>query len=422
MTQRTTLCLVNVSGQDIREVRVKADQGFAKGCEPQQFVKGALANNDALCGYVELEGGRAWMSFDVTFADGTTLTFGVDQQDAFDKHVGTVPHDGPAQAFVWRSTGGNVDSRSHGTQGIYLRTAATVNHSSWMRDVVKRRPDVRLCDLVMPGSHDAGMYETHDYPLGGGGSWAKTQSYNFVNQLIAGSRYFDIRTCQHQGAVVTYHGDTGYGAYGASLSDILRDVKSFLQSPAGKDEVVILKFSHGYKDAAAGTVAAIQGLGDLLFKSPTAVNLATLPIQSSRMQGHVVAVMGDPYSGYIDPAKGLFAYHDIPVKENPHSITAKDMTVYDNYANDTAYQDMAGDQLGKLQTYGGLGKDYLFLLSWTCTGSSAVRDIEVLAGMANPWLPALISRIRRDGTVLPNVVYIDFVDAYLGGAILAANR
>ena len=107
MTKRTTLCLVNVSGQAVREVSVTTTSGFEKGNAPSDFLKGGLANNDALCGFVELTGGRAWMTFQVTFDDSTVITFGLDQEDAYDKHVGVVPHEGPSPAWVWRTSGGS---------------------------------------------------------------------------------------------------------------------------------------------------------------------------------------------------------------------------------------------------------------------------------------------------------------------------
>lgn len=417
MTQRTTLCLVNVSGQ-AAQVSVTTTAGFEKSSDPSTFIHGSLADNDALCGFCELTGGAAWMTFHVTFADGTEIKFQLDQEDAYTKHIGAVAHVGTSPVYVWRTAGGNVDSGSHGTQGIYLRQASPIVNSTWMADLVTRRPTARLCDIIMPGSHDAGMYETHDYPLGGGGSWAKTQGLTMMQQLIAGSRYFDLRTCLDKNSqLVTYHGDTGYGAYGAPVASILRDVKDFLQG-AGAGEVVVLKFSHGYRNASAATISAITtDLAGLLHTGPRSVNLATQ--QLSSMAGKAIVVLGDPYQANINPSQGLWDYHDTDLHPGP--ITGQDLTVYDHFADDIAYLDMAADQEGKLKNYGGLGQSYLFLLSWTCTGGSAVRDIEVLAGTANPWLPKLLADQKRAAANLPNIAYIDFLDEYLARAVIAAN-
>jgi hypothetical protein len=419
MTKRTTLCLVNVSGQAVREVSVTTTSGFEKGNAPSDFLKGGLANNDALCGFVELTGGRAWMTFQVTFDDSTVITFGLDQEDAYDKHVGVVPHEGPSPACVWRTSGGSVDSGSHGTQGIYLRPASAVNNSDWMARLVESKPALRLCDIVMPGSHDAGMYETHDYPLGGGGSWARTQGQNMMQQLIAGSRYFDLRTILDKtDQLVTYHGESGYGAYGAPVADILEDVKLFLKSTLGSGETVVLKFSHGYRNAISATIQAITThLSGLLHTGTASTNLATQLL--SKTKGQVLVVLGDPYNKNINPAEGLWDYHDSDLKPGP--ITGQGLTVYDHYADDVAYLDMASDQEGKLKNYGGLGQSFLFLLSWTCTGGAAVHDIEVLAGTANPWLPKLLSEQKRKNGKLPNIAYIDFFDEYIGRAVIAAN-
>ena len=39
--------------------------------------------------------------------------------------------------------------------------------------------------------------------------------------------------------------------------------------------------------------------------------------------------------------------------------------------------------------------------------------------MANPWLPKLLSGMNN--AEKPNIVFLDFVDPYLCGAVIAAN-
>ena len=102
-----------------------------------------------------------------------------------------------------------------------------------------------------------------------------------------------------------------------------------------------------------------------------------------------------------------------------NSATPGHPNVYDNYANDGTYEKMAADQEFKLEKYSGWGNGYLFLLSWTLTGGGVVSDIEVLAGMANPWLPKKLFEIP--GTRTPNIVYLDFIDPYLCRAIVESN-
>lgn len=428
MSERTTLCMVNSSGQFIKSINVTAENGFESDWSPSGILQNALPDNWSLCGFVEMTDDPCNFTVNLTFASGT-LQFTSNQYECKGKHVGVIPHTGTAPNLeVWRSTGGNVGPSTHGTNGIYIRSLPVPDNSGWMGALLAVKPQVTLNNLVMPGSHDAGMYETHDYPGGGGGSWAKTQNLSILQQLQAGSRYFDLRICINDGHLQTYHGDTTLGAYGALLGTIMGDVKTFMQSPAASEEVVILKFSHSYKNSVERTVQVVKLLGNLLYTHATkdgnahalpAINLATMPL--SALKGKVVAVFEDEYSDYWSPDEGIFPYYDTPKWSKPSNIEPNALTVYDHYANDGNYLDMYKDQNYKLTNYGGWGQDFLFLLSWTLSGYSDIRDIEVLAGMANPWWPMKMENIQVTNSNKPNIVYIDFVDPYLCNSIIALN-
>ncbi|HEV7587126.1 MAG TPA: hypothetical protein VGO40_03255, partial [Longimicrobium sp.] len=60
---------------------------------------------------------------------------------------------------------------------------AAINWMSFIRD------DVRLIDLVIPGSHDSATYSMH----GAARPFVQTQSYNLLAQLLCGIRYLDLR-------------------------------------------------------------------------------------------------------------------------------------------------------------------------------------------------------------------------------------
>lgn len=428
MSEKTTLCLVNCSGQDITNIKVTQQTGFENSTNgPSSFLKGALAKDRSLCGYVELDADTCKYTVELSFGK-ENLVFTDDQHLAKDKNVGIITHSGSAPNLeVWRSSGGNVGDDSHGTNGIYIRSLPQPDHSGWMHALQTAKPDVTLNQLIMPGSHDAGMYTTEDYNLGGGGEWAQTQSLSILGQLQAGSRYFDLRICKHKDHLRTYHGDTGYGAYGAMLGSIIGDVKTFLQSAPGMNEVVILKFSHSYKDSVERTVGVVKNLGNLLYKHPAqtlTINLATMKL--SDLAGKVVAVFGDEYSDHWNPDEGIFPYYD--TDSNPSVVKHNALTVYDQYANDGTYEEMENDQNNKLKQYAGWGQKFLFLLSWTVTGGGDVSDIRVLAGMANPWLPKKLGNIWKlyhnqpSFDHRPNIAYIDFIDPYLCRAIIDLNR
>ncbi len=55
MSLRTALCLVNFSGQNIKDVAVSDISGFETPTgDPSHFMKGSLAANSSLCNYVEI--------------------------------------------------------------------------------------------------------------------------------------------------------------------------------------------------------------------------------------------------------------------------------------------------------------------------------------------------------------------------------
>jgi hypothetical protein len=427
MSEKSTLCLVNSSGQSMN-ITVPTENGFESGSSPSEFLPNSLSNNCSICGFVEMTDNPCDFTVSLTFDSGT-LEFTSNQYESKEKHVGVIPHKGTAPNLeVWRSTGGNVGSSTHGTNGIYIRSLPIPDNSGWMGDLLARHPQITLNNLVMPGSHDAGMYETYDYPLGGGGSWAKTQNLSILEQLRAGSRYFDLRICINDDHLQTYHGETKYGAYGAKLGSIIGDVKTFMQSREASSEVIILKFSHSYKNSVERTVQVVKTLGALLYTHATKdangnslpkINLATMRLEA--LKGKVVAVFEDEYSGYWSPDDGIFPYYDTDTSSVPSNHTLNALTVYDNYANDGNYQDMYNDQNQKLTRYGGWGQNFLFLLSWTLSGYTDIRDIEVLAGMANPWWPRKMRNIQMNNSHRPNIVYMDFIDPYLCNSILALN-
>jgi hypothetical protein len=441
MSQRTALCLVNVSGKIIKSMSVKDVQGFENdgdfaGYLPDQ----ALPDNAAHCGYLEIDG-KATYTLTVNFGDGTSLSYDGNQSQALVKHAGIIPHKGDAKNVeVYRTSGGDVDGKSHGTTGIYFRAPTAPDNSGWMGKLLQARPTLSLSEIVLPGSHDAGLYEvsypfdvsTQNHP-----EWVTTQALRVGGQLRAGARYFDLRIRADKGTLCAAHwSDVGktYGALGAPLNDILNDVVDFLQGK-GHGEVVVLKFSHA-ADAAVAEKAVkrvkdIVGGAKLLYNpAGAAINLATAPLlkttAKSEMAGKVVAVFGGDgtaFDKFCDPAEGIFSYHDMPLDNASNAnveIPRSRLYVYDHYSNDGTYSKMLADQTPKLAKYGGLGKKYLFLLSWTLSGGGVVSDIEVLAGIANPWLPKLLSETKHSD--LPNIAFLDWIDPYICGTVIAANN
>lgn len=110
-----------------------------------------------------------------------------------------------------------------------------------------------------------------------------------------------------------------------------------------------------------------------------------------------------------------------------HQTHREYLRVYDSYSNTNLIDDMVEDQNRKLQNYGGLGKDYLFLYSFTLTVQSAIRlspqhySIELLGNISRAKLPLQLQRMREGELKKPNIIYYDFVDSWSCSAIIQLN-
>lgn len=422
-TLNTTLCLVNFSGKKITRTDVEIDDAGAwdaGGSRPDLNFTGSLADGDARCERAEIArspSNGCWCTISLTFADGSTLSFRADQNEARTKQSGVYREslvNSPENAAleVFRRTG--EDRYTH-TQAFYVRPSTPPNNAGWMGALLAAKPTVTLDHVTMPGSHDAGMYVK-------GSEWAITQSLSIGDQLRAGARYFDLRVCKSGGELWTYHGSY----YGGKLADILDDVAAFLDG--GSKEVVFLKFRSYASGDRADTVALVKSkLTSKLYTATTTPHFARQTLAHlAGSGGRAVAVFTPDYTSLLDPASGIFPYSDYGNEDTGVAIPHTDhhnLGVYDSYAHQSEFAVMKKDQHAKWAAHGGVGKDYLFLYSWTLTGSTDnVLDLDLLSATANPQLPKALQGFARHGTKgRPNIVYIDQVDPYLCKAIVDLN-
>lgn len=284
--------------------------------------------------------------------------------------------------------------------------------------------DTKLNGIVMPGSHDAGMSQADHCGAGGdlNPGISRTQELNIQGQLEAGSRYFDIRVDYDHRELVTYHRTGDSGCNGEPLSAVLDQSVAFVRSHPS--ETFILKFSHirtnrhnerEIKDRVDQFLADIRFRPYVFTYSRYDVNLAELALGDCR--GKFILVFD--YPEHLSARSGRFRYHDGAGYAGPN------ITVYDSYSKTTSLEKMKHDQLAKLDQYGGLGRDYLFLLSWTLTpdaGTFFTGSVKELAEQANPELyKVLAERRAQPSKPRPNIVYIDYLDAAIARSIIQCN-
>ena len=327
--------------------------------------------------------------------------------------------------------------------------------------------DKRLNEIVMAGSHDAG--------IASGAANAKTQSLDIFLQATAGVRLFDLRIAARtvsSGGVLgkeaqmkAYHaggplqkkesksrylGDLGrqqdivrsklvmdMGEWGMGLTRMLGDAKKFVET--NREEFLILKFDKCTNWLQIAETC-IRFLGNAIYCGSGNVNTRTL----RELAGSVIVVFSDSalqqqVRGTYSAAMGILGIRKVPAegaydpKYNGIQYHGKGGTSPYNFLTDKIKQNI-GKQ-SKLMKQGGDGNpDVMGMMYWTTTGltESIYKRNEKMwsepkvAKLRQLWSRALpLDRVaareqRRPGEpqppavlegLRPNFVMIDFADA-----------
>ncbi len=162
-----------------------------------------------------------------------------------------------------------------------------------------------LADLVLPASHDSGMYKDGIAVLG------KTQSLSILGQLENGVRYFDLRPKWTGSEFVIYHGPVN----GPELSEVLGQIATF--ALAGRRELIILKLSH-FAGIKMGTIfdnltnQVSAAIGQWMVKArPADKRLAEMTLNEYVANGPAILVVVDDDDYSVAKRKtGFWVYRD----------------------------------------------------------------------------------------------------------------
>jgi len=326
--------------------------------------------------------------------------------------------------------------------------------------------DKRLNEIVMAGSHDAGITS--------GAANAKTQSLDIFLQGTAGVRLFDLRIAAatvgsgplgkeaqmkayHAGGPLQkketksrYLGDLGrqqditrsklvmdMGEWGMGLTRMLTDAKKFVE--ANREEFLILKFDKCTNWLQIAETC-IRFLGNALYCGAGNVNVKTL----RELAGSVIVLFSDSglqqARGSYSASMGILGIRKVPAegaydpKYQGIQYHGKGGTSPYNFLTDKIKQNI-GKQ-SKLMKQGGDGNpDVMGMMYWTTTGlteSIHKRNEKMWSGpnvakLRKLWSEGLADSIESrlaanvdprspgSGGVLkafmPNFVMIDFADA-----------
>lgn len=301
------------------------------------------------------------------------------------------------------STDGTIALQVHegSLAKLWYSNSNLTDRANFLGDMLNSISALPLKKMVLPATHDTGMYE------GGLSLPGKTQDLDLYGQLSAGARYFDLRV---DGDLNIRHGII----YGPPLSKVLKDIRRFFEE--GHRELAILKFSH-FDNFSEKSYAAMRNkinadLGTWLFKSlPAGVSrLADVPMGTYLNPGGRILIVVDDNWAIDHPETGYWVYRDW----DSGSPEKGDITVYDKYSNTTNLNHMEEDQINKLNSFDGKCKNNsgipcdLFLLSWTLTPFTGVwldaKEANRVLGSA-----MMSHKSPNQHGYFTNLLYLDYV-------------
>jgi hypothetical protein len=291
----------------------------------------------------------------------------------------------------------------------------------WMQQSLSSIGNRTLKQICMPGSHDAGISNFKPGTVGATFANTQTQYLNFYDQLLAGSRYFDLRPVISAGQWVAGHyseveGLGWLGGNGQSIAEIIQQVNDFTTK---YKELVIINLSHtldtdnDYKDLT-------QEQWDKLFDTFKALNnryTVTVPAKTDFSNKVLDDFIGDRASVFI--LAQLPAGISLGNYANQGFFNQDNFPFYDSYSNSNDAGTMQRDQLSKLKTERNLvadsskRKDKFHILSWTLTQQAgdvlnfdrAIMNLAVSV-YDNLFVEAF-NAFTPDS--FPNVLYVDAV-------------
>lgn len=261
----------------------------------------------------------------------------------------------------------------------------------------------QLREIIIPGSHDAGLASAHQRDLFFGSSSAVTVTQNagVAEQATGGSRFFDVRIQNIGGTLTSFHTapnplgkvplinklkatktDTRtFGASGQGFHDILNGLRAFVEG--NPTEFVIVRLSH-LKDSAeifqqlwdwirlpANDPCVYKGVGNLAAKTVGEVARHVVLVIESKKFKHQVQPPGGGQPRIPDQADGFHKFYqskggnlpsvndglcvcgEFSNKKSLNDILKKQITNY-------SHHDQHKDQIG--------AHAHLYSLYWTATG------------------------------------------------------
>ncbi|KAF2191085.1 PLC-like phosphodiesterase [Zopfia rhizophila CBS 207.26] len=292
--------------------------------------------------------------------------------------------------------------------------------TDWMQQSMGSLGNRTLKQICMPGSHDAGMSTFRPGTIGAHFANTQAQYFDMYQQLMVGSRYFDLRPVISNGQWVSGHysevGDVWLGGNGQAIADIVKQINQFTSQ---YKELIIINLSHtldtdnDYKELS-------QDQWNKLFDTLKGIN-SRFTITNPGKTDFSNKVLGD----FITDRSSVFIFAQLPGGislgdyANQGFFNQDNFPIYDSYSNSNKAADMQRDQLQKLKDNrnlvadAGKRKDKFHILSWTLTQQpeDVLNFDKAIMNLGVSVFDDLISNAYNSFTPesFPNVLYVDSI-------------
>jgi hypothetical protein len=320
---------------------------------------------------------------------------------------------------------------------------------TWMRDLNDNK---LLRQIVMPGSHDAGVYGTVQTIIRTSllvkASYTVCQHSDFFKQALCGSRFFDCRVFLRKTPVGTENrlghfamekvpksNRPALGGYGGALDAILLQALEFVLS--NPSEFIILRFSHTYHPTEC-----INQIKQVIKSQPrfnNAVYKLTGNIAVKRigeLRGKLIMVFDEKFNHHITPTEGIHRF--MKYKDGLSHIDG--LATCGTFAQSMKMGDVHKAAVGAVNKHvqhpGDPGVGHLHFVYWQQTaGAFGEKDVfkttsapsqgAAWSGGAHANLGAFMDELKKmdtKGRMPANVISHDFVTAETCSKIIGLNR
>ncbi len=338
---------------------------------------------------------------------------------------------------------------------VYISRFTNYDPSRWMENLLhSSASDKSLQDIVIPGSHDAGM----SVLTAAGGQQpgtinecnTLTQKLPVSRQLVAGIRMCDLRAGTFNGYLYTKHcaadcmADAIGGAYGENLRLVCTSIRQFLQENTG--EIILLSFSHFCEKetpVSLLTDSLLQYIGRELVYTATAAPVGKVPLR--QLAGKVIisfetaepvssffptCTIADSSTAFINFKRSYAATNDIKILLEKEKLffqqimqpASNDLVRLDWQITQSASEapticnDFEDDKISPVV-------NSVMLLANVIKGNKSIVEHAIIG---NNYLPATVNEWIQSGVInrgnKPHILYVDVAGEWITDYCIDLNR